>query len=127
MSTLQNTINNTLKTTSITSYTEVLTSANSSTAYTFDCSVGRNWLITLTGNCTFSISNVPASGVTSINIDLVQGSGPYTVTWPASFIWSGGTAPTLTTTNGHVDSFVARTTNTGTNFRAYTASLNFSA
>ena len=118
--------NNALNATFLT-YVETLTSANSSTAYTFDCSVGRNWLITLTGNCTFSITNVPSSGVTSITIDLIQGSGPYTVTWPSSFIWAGGTAPTLTTTNAHVDSFVARTTNTGTNFRAYVASQNFSA
>lgn len=108
-------------------YTETNTAANSSTAYTINMANGNVFTITLTGNATFSMSNVPATGCASLTIILVQGSGPYTVTWPTSFIWPGGTAPTLTTTNGHVDVFVAITTNGGTTFRAFTSGQNFAS
>ena len=108
-------------------YTETNTAASSSTAYTINMANGNVFSITLTGNCTLSMSNVPASGCASLTIVLVQGSGPYTVTWPGSFIWPGGTAPTLTTTNGHVDVFVAITTNGGTTFRAFTSGQNFAS
>lgn len=108
-------------------YTETNTAASSSTAYTINMANGNVFSITLTGNCTLSMSNVPASGCASLTIVLIQGSGPYTVTWPAAFIWPGGTAPTLTTTNGHVDVFVAITTNGGTTFRAFTSGQNFAS
>lgn len=108
-------------------YTEINTAASSSTAYTINMANGNVFTITLTGNCTLSMSNVPASNAASLTIFLVQGSGPYTVTWPGSFIWPGGTAPTLTTTNGHVDCIVAMTTNGGTTFRAFTAGQNFAS
>lgn len=108
-------------------YTETNTAASSSTAYTINMNNGNVFTITLTGTCTLSMSNVPASGCASLTIVLIQGSGPYTVTWPTSFIWPGGTAPTLTTTNGHVDVFVAITTNGGTTFRAFTSGQNFAS
>lgn len=108
-------------------YTETNTAANSSTAYTINMANGNVFTITLTGSATFSMSNVPASGCASLTIILVQGSGPYTVTWPASFIWAGGTAPTLTTTNGRVDVFTAITTNGGTTFRAFASGQNFAS
>lgn len=108
-------------------YTETNTAASSSTAYTMNLANGNVFTITLTGTCTLSMSNVPASGCASITINIAQGSGPYTVTWPASFIWAGGVAPTLTTTNTHVDVFTATTTNGGTTFRAFIAGQNFAS
>lgn len=133
MSAQQNAVNNIIKGgsitgTSIANYIEVNTAANSSTSYTINMATpGNVFTITLTGNCTLSMSNVPASGCAPLTIILIQGSGPYTVTWPASFIWPGGVAPTLTTTNGHVDVFTAITTNGGTTFRAFTAGQNFAS
>ena len=81
-------------------YSETLTSANSSTSYTVDLSLGNTFKITMTGNCTFTFSNPPASGTTgSFTLILIQdGTGSRTATWPGSVDWAGGTAPTLTTT-----------------------------
>jgi len=50
------------------------------------------------------------------------GSGSYTITWPASVKWSGGTAPTLTTTVGKID--IVTLFHTGTSFFG-TYSLNY--
>ncbi|MFC1734343.1 hypothetical protein ACFL6I_28920 [candidate division KSB1 bacterium] len=81
-------------------YGETLVTANSSTAYTIDFTSGNTFKITMTGNCTFTFSNPPASGTTgSFTLILIQdGTGSRTATWPASVDWAGGTAPTLTTT-----------------------------
>jgi hypothetical protein len=59
---------------------------------------------------------VLANGSQSITVSGQQGGGRYllklvqppsgaagTVTWPASFRWAGGTAPTLVTTNNYAD------------------------
>jgi len=39
----------------------------------------------------------------NVLLRVIQDSTPRTIAWPASVIWSGGTAPTLTTTSGFVD------------------------
>ncbi len=81
-------------------YGETAVSANSSTAYTVDLTTANVFDITMTGNCTFTFSNPPASGTGgSFTLILTQdGTGSRTATWPASVKWAGGTAPTLTTT-----------------------------
>jgi hypothetical protein len=44
-------------------------------------------------------SNYPADGtVQFITIEIKQGSGGQTVTWPAEVVWQDGVAPTLSTT-----------------------------
>ena len=56
-------------------------------------------------------------------LKIVQGgAGSYTITWPATVKWSGGTAPTLTTTVGKTD--VITLFHDGTNFFG-TYSLNY--
>ncbi len=76
---------------------------NSSTADTIDFSAGNVHKSTLTGSCTYTFTAPPTGSVVILKV--VQGSGPYTVTWPGTVKWPAGTAPTLTTTNGHVDVF----------------------
>lgn len=126
MSTLQNSIDNTLKATSIVTYAETVISANSGTSYNFDFSLARTWKITLTGNVTFTVSNVPASGCVPFTVHIIQGSGPYTVTWFASAEWPGGTPPTITTTNTHRDIYVGETIDGNTTFQMMTAAQNYS-
>ena len=53
---------NTLSQAVLKDYGETLTTANSSTAYTVDLTGGNVFKITMTGNCTFTFSNPPASG-----------------------------------------------------------------
>jgi hypothetical protein len=59
--------------------------------------------ITLTASCTFTFPTAVAGQ--SFTLVLRQGgSGSYTITWPVTIVkWSGGVAPTLTTTVGAVD------------------------
>jgi hypothetical protein len=47
-----------------------------------------------------------------------------TITWPASFLWSGGTAPTITSTNAKKDAIVFMTYDAGTTFLAFVAGQN---
>jgi hypothetical protein len=75
---------------------------NSSTADTIDWTAGQKQKSTLTGVCTYTFT--APSGPCNLLLKLVQGgSGSYTVTWPASVKWPGGTAPTLSTAVGAVD------------------------
>jgi hypothetical protein len=75
---------------------------NSSTAITLDWSNGLTQLLTLTGNCTVTLSN-PQDGFTHVLALKQDGTGSRTVTWPSAVKWSGGSAPTLTTTAAHCD------------------------
>lgn len=74
---------------------------SSGTSITLDWNSGNQQIVTLTGNlATLTLSN-PVAGCT-YRILFVQGSGPYTVTWPSSVKFENDTAPTFTTTNGKV-------------------------
>lgn len=76
--------------------------------------------ITLTANTTFTYSGHVAG---TYILKITQGgTGSYTVTWPGTLLWSGGTAPTLTTTVGKTD--IITIFHDGTNFYG-TYSLNY--
>jgi len=76
--------------------------------------------ITLTANTTFTYSG---HVVGTYILKLTQGgTGSYTVTWPGTLLWSGGTAPTLTTTVGKTD--IITIFHDGTSFYG-TYSLNY--
>lgn len=96
-------------------------SANSGTAYTVDLTTGNSFVITLTGDVTFTFSNPPASGSFGIfTLKLVQdGTGGRSVTWPASVDWGGGTAPTISSAIGKVDQLTFVTTDGGTTWLGF--------
>jgi hypothetical protein len=77
--------------------------------------------VALNSNITsITISNVQLSGRASSFVLMFTADGTArSVTWPASFNWPGGTAPTLTATNGKEDVFTFFTTNGGTNWQAF--------
>lgn len=62
---------------------------------------GINYL-TLTANCTLTFPT-PVAGQSFTLVLKQGGSGSYTITWPATVLWDGGTDPTLTTTVGAID------------------------
>jgi alpha-tubulin suppressor-like RCC1 family protein len=95
--------------------------------YTADLSQGNVFYLTLTANCTFTFSNPFSSGIAhSFTIILQQdGAGSRTVTWPASVVWPGGTAPTLTSTPFAFDVYNFVTLNGGTTWAGSTAGQNF--
>lgn len=59
-------------------------------------SLGNYFTKTITGATTFTFSNFPASGFTMLTLKLTNG-GSASIAWPASVKWSGGAAPSLTT------------------------------
>lgn len=74
---------------------------SSSGAITFDYATSNSFAVTLTENITtITLSTPPASGsYGEIVIEFLQNAtGGWTVTWPASVKWPGGTAPVITTT-----------------------------
>ena len=75
---------------------------NSSTALTLNWNNGNTQLVTLTGNCTFTLSN-PKDGFRYLIALKQDGTGSRAVTWPSAVKWSAGTAPTLSTAAGKVD------------------------
>lgn len=70
-------------------------------ARTLNLAAGNVVTCTLTGNVTWTF---PSSGIGTTQASYLtlfttqDGTGGWTQTWPASVKWSGGTAPTVTTT-----------------------------
>jgi hypothetical protein len=111
-------------------YSETVTSPSSSSGtLVLDLENGNTFEVTLTENVsTLTISNPPATGhVGPLTIILIQdGTGSRTVSWPASFKWAGGTAPTLSTGAADEDVITAFTTNAGTKWRAFVSGQDIS-
>ena len=75
---------------------------------------------------TLTISNPPASGSGgSFTLIFTADGTARAVTWPASVKWAGGTAPTITSTSGKVDSFAFFTSDGGTTWQGYIGGQNF--
>lgn len=86
-------------------YTEEVTTANTSTAYTIDLTGGTLQILTLTGNCTFTFPT-PTAGQSFTMFLKQDATGSRTVTWPASVKWPSSTAPTITSTASKGDKYV---------------------
>ena len=96
-------------------------------ASSVDFSLGNTVKMRLTGNATLSFTNVPGgSSLTSVTLMLQQdGTGSRLVTWPSCVKWSGGTAPTLTTTASKIDVISCMSPDAGTTCYCFTGGLNF--
>lgn len=93
---------------------------------TLDCSVGNVFAVSLNANITtLSFTNVPSTGTAfGLTLMLTADGTARTITWGSAVKWSGGTAPTLTSTNAKVDVFVLVTHDGGTNWYAFTSGQN---
>lgn len=72
---------------------------------TFDLNNGRVQQVQLAGNPTLALANEPATGAFTLVLQQPDSGGANTVTWWSGINWAGGSAPTLTTTNGYYDIF----------------------
>ena len=94
------------------------TASSSSNAVTLDLTTGNHFVTTLTENIsTSTFSNPPGTGkFMSFSWEIIQDAGAsgYTVAFPASVDWAGGSAPTLTATASAVDIFTFVTRDGGT-------------
>ena len=97
-------------------YGETVVTANSSTSYTVNLTNGNVFNITMTGNCSFTFSNPPASGTAgSFTLYLTQdATGSRTVTWPGAVTWIGGSEPTLAAAPESIDILIFYTIDGGT-------------
>jgi hypothetical protein len=68
-----------------------------------DCSQGNYFTKTISGNSTFTFSNVP-SGAYGVIVKIVNSSG--TITWPATVKWPDDTPPLLAISKTHVFVFI---------------------
>jgi hypothetical protein len=112
---------------SATSYREKQTALTiSSGAITINCSLSNVFTLALSASVTsISFSNIPATtNAFAFVLSVTQGAGAYAITWPASVKWPSATAPTLTSTNAKIDTFVLITWDGGTNWYAFTVGQN---
>jgi hypothetical protein len=111
-------------------YAESRTAPSSSSGtLELDLENGNHFEVTLTESIsTLTLSNPPASGKAgAFTLAITQGgSGSYTVSWPGSVKWAGGSAPTLTTDVGSVDILTFITYDGGTTWYGFAAGLDFS-
>lgn len=67
---------------------------NSGTSKTLDFNNSKRQKLTLTDNCTITLSN-PVANETYLLTLLQDGTGSRVITWPAAVKWPSGIAPTL--------------------------------
>jgi hypothetical protein len=85
-----------------------------------DCAAGNYFIKTVSGNTTFTVSNVPSSRSYGFTLRVTHTSG--TITWFSGVEWPNGTTPVLTTGKTHLFFFV--TDNGGTKWRG-SSSINY--
>lgn len=96
--------------------------ASAANVITLDLSNGNHFKTTLTENITtITISNLPTAQSGSKLISIIwyvkqNGTGSWTITFPAAVKWSGGTSPTITTTAAYTDKIILTTTDGGTTY-----------
>ena len=71
------------------------------------------------------VAGAQASSIT-MYISANSSGTAYTIAWPSSVKWPGGTAPTLTNTANAVDIFVFTTYNGGTDWYGFIAGQDMS-
>mgnify|MGYP006287599327 FL=1 len=102
--------------------TTTMTRVDMSSATAIDQAEGNYFTKTIAANTTFTITNVPTGTIASGFILELTNGGAYTVTFPASVKWAGGTAPTLTASG--VDVLVFITDDAGTTWRGVASMLD---
>jgi len=111
-------------------YGEVVSNLGNVTGNTtINLSNGNVFTATLTGNTTFSFSNVlnASSSGSSFTLILTNGTGgPYTVAWPESVKFPNNVSPLRTTDAGKTDIWIFITPNQGITWYGSVALYNFS-
>lgn len=98
----------------------------SSGTLTLDLSGSNFFAVSLNAAITtLTISNTPASSAASFTLELTADGTARAVTWGAAIKWSGGTAPTLTSTSGKKDVFAFYSNDGGTTWQGFIGGQNF--
>lgn len=90
---------------------------NSGTAITLNLANGNVQKLTLTGNCTVTLTSPASGAMRSLTLLIFQdATGSRTITWPGTVKWGNAGAPTLTTTASKMDMVSLFTVDGGTNW-----------
>jgi hypothetical protein len=82
---------------------------------TIDTANGNYHWGTLNANCTFTFTTTVDTAERWFTLELIEdGTGGWTVTWPGSVVWLGGSTPVHTTTAGTTTIYAFFTRNGGT-------------
>jgi hypothetical protein len=91
-----------------------------------DASEGNTWYLTLGGSRTFANATNPRDGQTVTLFVEQGGSGSYTLSWGAAYLFPSGSAPTLSTAVGAIDILTMKYNSTNTAWYVVTSGLDFS-
>ena len=90
---------------------------NSGAAISLNLSNGNVQKLTLTANCTITLTSPATGAMRSLTLLVFQdGGGSHTITWPGSVKWGNAGAPVLTTTAAKMDIISLFTVDGGTNW-----------
>lgn len=90
---------------------------NSGAAIALDLANGNVQKVTLTANCTVTLTSPASGAMRSLTLLVFQdGTGSRTITWPGSVKWGNAGAPVLTTTAAKMDMISLFTVDGGTNW-----------
>ena len=107
-------------------YTEGTSAITAAATTTVNCATSNNFLVNMSANITsLAFSNIPASGKLYRVTLFLNYTGAFTVTWPASVKWSGGTAPTLTSSANKTDIITLTTRDGGVTWYGISDGMNF--
>ena len=106
-------------------YAETVNAIGTVTSNTVvDVSDGNVQTVRVGGNCEFSFTNEPASGIAGTITLLITDGGSNTTTWEAAVKWPGNVAPALTASGIDILSFI--TIDGGTTIYGFVGGINFS-
>jgi hypothetical protein len=98
----------------------------SPSSLSLDLSAGNVFEVSVNANVnSFTITNPPATDYAGSFTLVTTGNGsPYIWNWGSAVTWSGGSAPSVTSTNGKKDIYGFITTNQGTNWYGFIGGQN---
>ena len=97
--------------------------------YELNVSNSNSFKVSLALDADIIFQNVTTSATETMiwTVTIVQGSGPYTVTYPTNVHWPGGIKPTLSSANGAIDQFVFMKTGGSSNIYGFTVGQDIKA
>lgn len=109
-------------------YSETTTQTGVTGSITINFETANIHRLTLNGNTTVTaFSNPPATGKAgTLTVVVTQdGTGGRTISWPASVVWAGALAPTMTSGASKTDVYQFITFNAGTTWYGFVGGQNF--
>lgn len=94
----------------------VNSTSGSTQALQFPPTGSRAYDVTLTANCSFSISGGTSGELQTVTLIIRGGSGGFSVSLPTNVKWKGGAAPTIDTSSSSINVIRLQTSDAGTTY-----------